>query len=161
MLKNNKIFVICGGGGKTTLSKNNQNFIDIDNFWDINGQIESKMIKEFKEARENKNEKLVQKIIKECMNYKATKLKNELNKDNVVILVQSVEQANLISNDNNNIYCFVPSINLHESLMEKRKDSDFVKEVCRMQRKEIIGSGFKYYIYNDFKELQILIDKVI
>ena len=161
MLKKNKIFVICGGGGKTTLSKNNQNFIDIDNFWDINGQIESKMIKEFKEARENKNEKLVKKIIKECMNYKATKLKNELNKDNVVILVQSVEKENIISNDNNNIYFFVPSINLHESLMEKRKDSDFVKEVCRMQRKEIIDSGFKYYIYNDFKELQILIDKVI
>ena len=103
MLNNIKIFVIPGGGGKTTLCKNYDNFIDIDDFWDANGQIESKMIKEFKEAQDNNNNKIIQKLIKDCMNYKAIKLKDCLNKNDVVILVQSVEQANIISNDKNNI----------------------------------------------------------
>ena len=37
---NNYIFVIPGGGGKTTLSKKGSCYIDIDNYWDINGETE-------------------------------------------------------------------------------------------------------------------------
>ena len=59
--------------------------------------------KEFNKAKENNNTELVQKLIKDCMNYKATKIKNNLNQKNVIILVQSVEQANIISNNKNNI----------------------------------------------------------
>ena len=44
MLNSNiKIFVIPDGGGKTTLCKNYNNFIDIDDFLDVNGQIEYKL----------------------------------------------------------------------------------------------------------------------
>ena len=161
MLNNIKIFVIPGGGGKTTLCKNYNNFIDIDDFWDANGKIESEMIKEFKRAQEKNNHEIIQKLIKDCMNYKAIKLKNHLNKNNVIILVQSVEQANIIFNDKNNIFCFVPDKEFHELTMEKRKDNDFVKEVCRKQREDIINSGWKYIIYNDFKELDLLIKEAI
>ena len=163
MLKNIKIFVIPGGGGKTTLSKKNNKFIDIDDFWDITGQTETKMIQEFKEARKNNNDKLVKKIINDCMNYKAIKLKNSLNNNNYdsIILVQSVEQANIINNDNKNIICFVPSEQLHESLMEKRKDSDFIKNVCRYQRKKIINSGLKFFCYYDFNEFEKLINQFV
>ena len=45
--------------------------------------------------------------------------------------------------------------------MEKRKDSDFVKDICRKQRKDIIESGWKYFSYNDFQELERLINKQI
>ena len=69
----------------------------------MNGQIESKMIQEFKKAQKKNNNEIIQKLIKDCRNYKAIKLKDCLNKNNVVILVQSVEQANIISNDKNNI----------------------------------------------------------
>ena len=161
MVENNKIFIIPGGGGKTTLSKKYNNFIDIDDYWNINEEIESKMIKDFKEAQINKNEEQVQKLIKDCMNYKALKLKNCINKNNDVILVQSLEQANIITDNKNNIYCFVPNEEFHEMTMEKRNDSNFVKDVCRKQRKDIIESGWKYKGYNSFKELEILINKII
>ena len=161
MLRNIKILVVPGGGGKTTLSKKYNNFIDIDDYWNVDGEIESKMIKEFNEAQEKNNVEIIQKLIKDCMNYKAIKLKNNLNKNDVVILVQSVEQANIISDDKNNIFCFVPNKELHELTMINRKDSNFVKDICRKQRKEIIDSGWKYQCYNNFLELDILINDTI
>ena len=161
MIQNDKILVLPGCGGKTTLSQKYKNYIDIDKFWDINGETEIQMTKEFNKAKENNNKELVKKLIKDCMNYKATKIKNNLNQKDVIILVQSVEQANIISNNKNNIFCFVPSIELHELSMEKRKDSDFVKDICRKQRKDIIESGWKYFSYNDFQELERLINKQI
>ena len=103
MMQINKILVLPGSGGKTTLSQKYKNYIDIDKFWDINGETEIQMTKEFNKAKENNNTELVQKLIKDCMNYKATKIKNNLNHKNVIILVQSVEQANIISNNKNNI----------------------------------------------------------
>jgi hypothetical protein len=160
MNSNNYVFVIPGGGGKTTLAKNNNCYIDIDDFWNINGKTESKMIKEFKEARNNNNNEMVKKIIYDCMNYKAEKIKNALNQiNNKIILVQSIEQSKIILNNPKNIFCFVPSLELHESLMSNRKDSDFVKSVCRMQRNDIINSGWEYVIYKDFDELDNLIKK--
>ena len=161
MFKNNIIFVIPGGGGKTTLSKQHDDFIDIDDYWNIKEEVESKMIKEFNEAQENNNTDLIQKLIKDCMNYKALKLKNSQIKQNSIILVQSIEQANIITNDKNTIFCFVHDKDFHEMIMDKRKDSNFVKEVCRMQRKDIIDSGWNYKCYNSFKELDILIDEII
>ena len=153
------IFVIPGGGGKTTLAKKSDCYIDIDNFWDINGEIESKMIKEFKEAKENNNKETVKKLIYDCMNYKAEKLKNSLKEENKIILVQSVNQAKIILNNKKNIFCFVPSLELHELLMTNRNDSEYVKNVCRMQRSDIINSGWEYMVYNDFAELDKLIKK--
>ena len=50
---------------------------------------------------------------------------------NKIILVQSVEQSKIILNNKNknNIFCFVPSSELQESLMNNRNDSEFVKDV--------------------------------
>ena len=95
------------------------------------------------------------------MNYKATKPKDRLNENNIVILVQNVEQANIISSDKNNIFCFVPDKEFHELPMTKRKDTDFVKDICRKQREDIIDSGWKYIIYQDFKELERLVKENI
>ena len=55
----------------------------------------------------------------------------------------------------------MPDKEFHELSMEKRKDIDFVKDVCRKQREDIINSGWKYIIYNDFKELDLLIKEAI
>ena len=156
---NNYIFVIQGGGGKTTLSKKANYYIDIDIFWDINGETEAKMIKEWKEARANNNNELVEKLIYDCMNYKAEKLKKNFKEKDKIILVQSINQAKIILNDKNKIYCFVPSTQLHESLMSNRNDTDYVKAVCRKQRNDIINSGWDYMNYNTFEELEILIKK--
>ena len=65
------------------------------------------------------------------MNYKAEKLKKELKEENKIILVQSINQAKIILDNKNNIYCFVPSMQFHESLMNNRNDSDYVKGICR------------------------------
>ena len=157
---NNYIFVIPGGGGKTTLSKKGSCYIDIDNYWDINGEKEKKMIKEWKEAMANNNKNIVEKIIYDCMNYKASKLKNSLKEENKIILVQSVNQAKIITNCMKNIFCFIPSVELHESLMINRNDTDYVKNICRKQRNDIIKSGWEYTIYNNFDELDILIKKL-
>ena len=162
MNSNNYVFVIPGGGGKTTLAKKNKCYIDIDDFWDIKDEIESKMIEKFKEAQMNNNNEMIKKLIDDCMNYKAEKIKNNLKEiHNKIILVQSVEQSKIILNNKNknNIFCFVPSSELQESLMNNRNDSEFVKDVCRMQRNDIIKSGWDYMIYKDFDELDNLIKK--
>ena len=153
------ILVIPGGGGKTTLCQSHKNYFDIDNYWNINEEPEINMIKEFEIAKENNNTELIEKLIKDCMNYKAIKLKKNLNKKDAVILVQSVEQAKIITNNKEKIFCFVPSVELHEFVMKKRKDNDFVKKVCRQQRKNIIESGSKYMVYNNFQELGKLINE--
>ena len=160
MKLNNYVFVIPGGGGKTTLSKEANYHIDIDKYGDKEGKIETKMTNEWKEAKAQNNVEIVDKLIKDCMNYKAEKLKNELKEENKIILVQSINQAKIILNNKYNIYCFVSSILLQESLMNNRNDTDYVKEICRKQRNDIIKSGWDYKIYNNFDELKNLINKL-
>ena len=48
----------------------------------------------------------------------------------------------------------------HESLMNNRKDSDYVKGICRKQRNDIINSGWNYMTYNSFDELKNLINNL-
>ena len=160
MKLNNFIFVIPGGGGKTTLSKEVSYYIDIDNFWDKEGKIETKMINEWKEAKSKNKTEIIEKLINDCMNYKAEKLKKDLKEENKIILVQSINQAKIILDNKNNIYCFVPSMQFHESLMNNRKDSDYVKGICRKQRNDIINSGWNYMTYNSFDELKNLINNL-
>ena len=95
------------------------------------------------------------------MNYKAEKLKSNIKENNKIILVQSLNQAKIILNNKNIIFCFVPSLELHEFVMDKRKDNDFVKSVCRRQRIDIIDSGWDYKIYNNFNELYNFINDII
>ena len=160
MSSKNYICVIPGGGGKTTLSKKSSFYIDIDDYWDIEGETEKEMTKEWKEAMANNDKDKIEKLIYDCMNYKASKLKNSLKEENKIILVQSVDQAKIISENRKNIFCFVPSEELHESLMNSRNDTDYVKNICRNQRNDIIKSGWEYIIYNNFDELDKLIKKL-
>ncbi len=150
------ILVIPGGGGKSTLSKT-FGFIDIDSFWDPNGIEENEMIKNWKEALENKDKNLINFYIDKCVLFKAEKCKFLLELENAIILVQSLKQAEILTNNKNNIYCFVPSENLHNINMNRRQDSDYVREICKKQRNNIINSGNSYYEYENH---QILIELI-
>jgi len=154
------ILVIPGGGGKSTLSKT-FGFIDIDSFWDPNGLEENELINNRKEALENKDQNLINFYINKCVLFKAKKCKFLLEQENAIILVQSLKQAEILTNNKNNIYCFVPSENLHNINMDRRQDSDYVKEICKKQRYDIVNSGYRYFEYNNYEILIELIKEKI
>ena len=160
--KQHIVFVIPGGGGKTTLTKV-KNYIDIDTFWDKNGAKETKMTTDWLEAKNQGDQNRVDELVNECMLLKANLCKQSLNKKDQpsVILVQSYEQANIITEDEKRVIGLVPSTELHEKSMTIRNDVDWVKDLCRKQRENIINSKRDFSEYNSFLELKQRIKSLV
>ena len=153
---------------------------DIDDIWDNDADIESKMIDDWKAAIANKNEKERIRLVNECVKYKAIKYRmlamkqlqdndncndNEKKIDNdltnKIVLCQSHEQAVILlgKQNNNDIidekleYHLIPEAKFHLQNMKNRKDEQWVIDLCVDQRDNLVKFE-KFETFDDFSQLE-------
>lgn len=161
------VVLIPGCGGKTTIAKTYKNVLDIDNYWNKSGELEKKMTEDWEKALRKNNKKRAEELEKECVEQKAKNLISSLSSSHVhpeVILCQSESQWDVLNDSylKDSLKCLVciPVESFHASLLRKRGDKDYIADICRKQRQDLMKckSGPIEY-YRDFSELYMVINK--
>ena len=171
--------VICmpGGSGKSFLANKYPNkFFDIDGVWNNDGNIESRMINEWMEAKQNNDTKTVILKQNECVLYKAIKCRQNINQINKIVLAQSHEQAQILLYNrtfipknnyeilsNNEIFSeqqcintgnelhLIPNNDFHLKCLKNRNDPQWIIDLCQYQLNQLKCYN-KYITFNNFNE---------
>uniref|UniRef100_A0A0G4FL96 Uncharacterized protein n=1 Tax=Chromera velia CCMP2878 TaxID=1169474 RepID=A0A0G4FL96_9ALVE len=150
-VKSPGVIVIPGGGGKSSLvSKFGNLFVDIDSYWDAEGDVESKMIKDWQAARSSGDLHAEKALVDECVLFKAKECER-LGTGGRVVLVQIPEQAMIILGSSpvsekpeivdDRLLVLSPTSSLHAEALEAKGEPEWVRDICRVQREKVNSHG--------------------